>query len=95
MREKMGGGEYGGEGDERKETEEGKGTGNRGNREGREERRGRVGRVGGRSNGREKRVGVSATTDPMDTACNNAVIGHCCVNLFKPPAPLQFRLYNK
>jgi hypothetical protein len=39
--------------------------------------------------------GASTTLQPMDTYCNSAIIGYCRVNLFAPPAPLVFGLYNK
>jgi len=40
-------------------------------------------------------VGATTTIDPMDMLCNNVIFGYCHVNLFKPPAPLKFREYNK
>jgi len=40
-------------------------------------------------------VGASTTLDVMDTLCNKAIFGYCRVDLFNPPAPLHFGLFNK
>ena len=93
------------EGDMAEKTGEGVGTGMKEKKakKGKEratEKEGKKGSEGSEgSEGEEmremKRVGASATTDAMDTVCNDAIIGYCRLNLFKPPAPLRFGLYNK
>jgi len=75
-------------GKERAREETGKGV-----RKGEEGEEGEEGDDEGVSKG--EGVGASTTINPLDTLCNQAIIGYCRVDLFSPPAPLVFGLYNK